>query len=121
MHFLGHFAAYCRILACILTFVIHEICVVCTKLLFILTISFLLIGFSTTLIGIGTQTLIQLNVEETYRARVLTWWSTISFGSLSLGGIFIGLCGEYIPLTMAMLMISIIGCLFSWYFSKFSF
>ena len=89
--------------------------------LIILTISFLLIGFSTTLIGIGTQTLIQLNVEETYRARVLTWWSTISFGSLSLGGIFIGLCGEYIPLTMAMLMISIIGFLLSWYFSKFSF
>ena len=89
--------------------------------LIILTISFLLIGFSTTLIGIGTQTLIQLNVEETYRARVLTWWSTISFGSLSLGGIFIGLCGEYIPLTMAMLMISIIGFLLSWYFSRFSF
>ena len=89
--------------------------------LIILTISFLLIGFSTTLIGIGTQTLIQLNVEETYRARVLTWWSTISFGSLSLGGVFIGLCGEYIPLTMAMLMISIIGFLLSLYFSKFSF
>ena len=89
--------------------------------LIILTISFLLIGFSTTLIGIGTQTLIQLNVEETYRARVLTWWSTISFGSLSLGGIFIGLCGEYIPLTIAMLMISIIGFLLSLYFSKFSF
>ena len=89
--------------------------------LFILTISFLLIGFSTTLVGIGTQTLIQLNVKETYRARVLTWWSTISFGALSLGGIFIGLCGEYIPLTLAILVISITGFLLLWYNSRFSF
>lgn len=77
--------------------------------LLILTISFLLIGFSSTLIGIGTQTLIQLNVEETYRARVLTWWSTISFGSLSLGGIIYGIFGEIITLNLIIIIMSIIG------------
>ena len=46
---------------------------------------FIVTGFTATLVGIGAQTLIQLEVNENYRARVMTWWSTISFGSLVFG------------------------------------
>ena len=55
-----------------------------------MAIFFTVVGFTTTAVGIGTQTIIQLEVEEVYRARVLTWWSSISFGSLTVGGIILG-------------------------------
>ena len=82
---------------------------------------FLFLGFSTTLIGIGTQTLIQLEVSEQFRARVLTWWSTISFGSLSIGGILIGLFGEIIPLELVLIITPIVGCLsYIYFFRRFN-
>ena len=60
-----------------------------------MAIFFTVVGFTTTAVGIGTQTIIQLEVEEVYRARVLTWWSSISFGSLTFGGIILGFVGEH--------------------------
>ena len=50
---------------------------------YIMAVAFTVVGFTTTIVGIGTQTIIQLEVEEFYRARVLTWWSSVSFGSLT--------------------------------------
>ena len=84
----------------------------------IIILLFLFLGFSTTLIGIGTQTLIQLEVSEQFRARVLTWWSTISFGSLSIGGILIGLFGEIIPLELVLIITPIVGYLLYIYFLR---
>ena len=59
--------------------------------------------------GIGTQTIIQMEVEDLCRARVLTWWSSLSFGSLTVGGILLGLAGEYIPLNIGLIIMPIIG------------
>ena len=87
----------------------------------IIILLFLFLGFSTTLIGIGTQTLIQLEVSEQFRARVLTWWSTISFGSLSIGGILIGLFGEIIPLELVLIITPIVGYLsYIYFFRRFN-
>ena len=71
--------------------------------------AFTVVGFTTTIVGIGTQTIIQLEVEEFYRARVLTWWSSVSFGSLTVGGIILGFAGEYIPLNIGLIIMPIIG------------
>ena len=76
-----------------------------------MAVFFTVVGFTTTAVGIGTQTIIQLEVEEVYRARVLTWWSSISFGSLTVGGIILGFVGEYIPLSNALLVMPIFGYL----------
>ena len=76
-----------------------------------MAVFFTIVGFTTTAVGIGTQTIIQLEVEEVYRARVLTWWSSISFGSLTVGGIILGFIGEYIPLSNALLVMPIVGYL----------
>ena len=76
-----------------------------------MAVFFSIVGFTTTAVGIGTQTIIQLEVEEVYRARVLTWWSSISFGSLTVGGIILGFVGEYIPLSNALLAMPIVGYL----------
>lgn len=76
-----------------------------------MAVFFTIVGFTTTAVGIGTQTIIQLEVEEVYRARVLTWWSSISFGSLTVGGIILGFVGEYVPLSNALLVMPIVGYL----------
>ena len=70
---------------------------------------FVLTGFTATVTGIGAQTLIQLEVDESYRARVMTWWSSVSFGSLTLGGILIGFFGDFTPIGDAIFMVMIPG------------
>ena len=64
---------------------------------------FIVTGFTATIVGIGAQTLIQLEVQERYRARVMTWWSTISFGSLFLGGAMAGFLGDIVGMDYAIL------------------
>ena len=82
---------------------------------------FLVMGFSTTMIGISTQTIIQLEVNDKYRARVLTWWSTISFGSLTLGGIILGIAGEFFPIKLGIIFMPIMGFIFyRYFFGKFN-
>ena len=70
---------------------------------------FIVTGFTATLVGIGAQTLIQLEVNENYRARVMTWWSTISFGSLVFGGIIIGFLGDIIGISNAIIIMMLGG------------
>ncbi len=70
-----------------------------------------LTGFTTTVTGIGAQTVIQINVPDRYRARVMTWWSTISHGSLALGGTVIGFLGDHITILTAIVLIMVPGFL----------
>jgi MFS family permease len=72
---------------------------------------FILTGFTATVTGIGAQTLIQLDVKEDYRARVMTWWSSVSFGSLTIGGILIGFLGDFVPIEDVILMVMVPGFL----------
>ena len=78
---------------------------------------FITTGFTATIVGIGAQTLIQLEVQESYRARVMTWWSTISFGSLVCGGAAVGFLGDLVGIDNAiwymMLFGGVIGLLVS--------
>ena len=69
----------------------------------VVSLIFIVTGFTATIVGIGAQTLIQLEVQESYRARVMTWWSTISFGSLFLGGTMAGLLGDIVGMDHAIL------------------
>ena len=86
-----------------------------------ISILFFLMGFTTTIIGITTQIIIQLQVIDNYRARVLTWWSSISFGSLTIGGIILGIFGEYFPLEYGIIFMSISGYLFfRLFYTKFN-
>jgi MFS family permease len=80
-----------------------------TNNLYLMSFLFIFVGFSTTVVGIGTQTIIQLEVDDLFRARVLTWWSSTSFGALTIGGILLGSIGEFIPLNLGMLIMPILG------------
>ena len=81
----------------------------CISDMYLMALAFIIVGFTSTVIGIGTQTIIQMEVEDFFRARVLTWWSSLSFGSLTVGGILLGLAGEYIPLNIGLIIMPVIG------------
>ena len=81
----------------------------CISDMYLMALAFIIVGFTSTVIGIGTQTIIQMEVEDFFRARVLTWWSSLSFGSLTVGGILLGVAGEYIPLNIGLIIMPIIG------------
>ena len=74
-----------------------------------LSLIFIVTGFTATIAGIGAQTVIQLEVEERYRARVMTWWSTISFGSLVVGGVVVGYLGDIMGIDNAILLMMLLG------------
>ena len=81
----------------------------CISDMYLMALAFIIVGFTSTVIGIGTQTIIQMEVEDFFRARVLTWWSSLSLGSVTVGGILLGLAGEYIPLNIGLIIMPIIG------------
>tara|TARA_B100002052_G_scaffold78674_1_gene71663 strand:+ start:5295 stop:6473 length:1179 start_codon:yes stop_codon:yes gene_type:complete len=89
-----------------------------TQNLILISSFFLIMGFSTTMIGISSQTIIQLKVNDKYRARVLTWWSTISFGSLTLGGIILGISGEFFSIRFGIISMPILGFITYKYFFR---
>jgi len=89
--------------------IIGTACLNLTSTIIPMSLIFVLTGFTATVAGIGAQTLIQLKVEEDYRARVMTWWSSVSFGSLTVGGILIGFFGDLMPIGDGILMVMIPG------------
>ena len=91
--------------------IVGTACLNLTGMIIPMSLIFVLTGFTATVAGIGAQTLIQLKVEEDYRARVMTWWSSVSFGSLTLGGILIGFLGDLTPIEDAILMVMLPGFL----------
>ena len=86
-------------------------CLKMTSMIIPMSLIFALTGFTATVAGIGAQTLIQLKVDEDYRARVMTWWSSVSFGSLTIGGILIGFFGDFVPIEDSILMMMVLGFL----------
>ncbi|NIW25336.1 MAG: MFS transporter [Gammaproteobacteria bacterium] len=52
------------------------------------------LGFCLTLVGIGSQTLIQTAVVEDMRARVLSLWAAVAFSAPALGGLLIGVAAQ---------------------------
>lgn len=52
------------------------------------------LGFCLTLVGIGSQTLIQTAVVEDMRARVLSLWAAVAFSAPALGGLLIGIAAQ---------------------------
>ena len=74
-----------------------------------MSVVFIICGFTTTLVGIGSQTIIQLKVEDHYRARVMAWWSSVSFGGLTLGGLLIGLIGDFTSINTAIFFVGVLG------------
>ena len=53
-----------------------------------------LTGGGLTLVGVGSQTALQLTVDNRLRGRVMSFWSATSFGGMALGGTLLGAISE---------------------------
>jgi MFS family permease len=49
-----------------------------------------LLGISLSFSGVGSQILIQTQVDDEVRGRVSSFWSMIAFGGTSLGALLVG-------------------------------
>ena len=74
-----------------------------------MSFTFLICGSTTTIVGIGAQSIIQLSVKENFRTRVVTWWSTISFACITFGGLIVGAIGDKLTINYGILLSSVIG------------
>lgn len=51
-------------------------------------------GFGLTAVGVGSQTALQLTVDNKLRGRVMSFWSATSFGGIAVGGTMLGAISE---------------------------
>jgi MFS family permease len=56
------------------------------------------LGFALTLVGIGSQSLIQTQVREAMRGRVLSLWAAVAFSAPAIGSVVIGSIADRVGL-----------------------
>jgi len=66
-------------------------------------------GFSASYAGITSQSILQISLEDGYRGRVMSLWTTVSFGAPALGALLMGALGESIGTGTAVAVIASIG------------
>jgi MFS family permease len=54
------------------------------------------LSFVLTLVGIGSQSLIQTQVDEAMRGRVLSLWAAVAFSAPAIGSVIIGVIADWI-------------------------
>jgi predicted MFS family arabinose efflux permease len=76
------------------------------------------LGFALTLVGIGSQSLIQTQVREAMRGRVLSLWAAVAFSAPAIGSVMIGSIADRIglgPTTLfSGLLCSVLAILLTW-------
>ena len=77
------------------------------------------LGFALTLVGIGSQTLIQTRVAEEMRGRVLSLWAAVAFSAPALGSVMIGAVAARIGIgtttLLSGLLCSVLAILLTWH------
>jgi len=59
------------------------------------------LGFTASMVGVGSQTIIQLAVDEGYRGRVMSLWTVVGFGGASLGALGLGALADLLGVPLA--------------------
>ncbi len=77
----------------------------------LVTVLCLVAGFSTTFVGVSSQTLLQLALADEFRGRVMSLWTMVSFGAPALGALLIGLFADRIGLDTALAAAAATGAL----------
>ena len=71
----------------------------------VLAIGFL--GFAGTLVGVGLQSAIQMQVEDHLRGRVMSLWMMVAMGGTALGSLLVGGMADALGLALALQIIGI--------------
>jgi len=62
-----------------------------------------LLGFAGTLVGVGMQSAIQIQVEDELRGRVMSLWIMVAMGGVAFGSMLVGALADAFGLTLALL------------------
>ena len=68
-------------------------------------------GFSASYAGITSQSILQISLQDEYRGRVMSLWTTVSFGAPAVGALLMGAIGEVSGTGAAVALIALIGLL----------
>ena len=72
-------------------------------------ISVFIIGFSMTINGIDLQAVVQLELNDTYRGRVMSLWVALVIGLAAVSAIFMGAIGDIFGIENTLIIFSILG------------
>lgn len=67
-----------------------------------------------TVIGTGSQALVQLTVADAYRGRVLSIWSMVSLGAPSIGAFTMGAVAERLGFGWTLLCFALLALMLTW-------
>jgi len=68
-------------------------------------------GFAASYAGITSQSILQISLEDAYRGRVMSLWTTLSFGAPAIGALLMGAMGELLGTGTAVAVIAATGLL----------
>ena len=63
------------------------------------------IGYSITMVAVSLQSVIQMDLDDNYRGRVMSFWTMITIGGGALGAMMMGLVGDAVGIASAQTMI----------------
>ncbi len=68
-------------------------------------------GFSASYAGISSQSILQVSLDDAYRGRVMSLWTTVSFGAPATGALLMGALGEAMGTGAAVVGVATAGLL----------
>lgn len=68
-------------------------------------------GFSASYAGITSQSILQISLDDSYRGRVMSLWTTVSFGAPAIGALMMGALGDSLGTGLAVTVIASVGLL----------
>jgi MFS family permease len=66
-------------------------------------------GFSASYSGITSQSILQISLQDEYRGRVMSLWTTVSFGAPAIGALLMGAIGEVLGAGVAVGVVAGVG------------
>jgi MFS family permease len=66
-------------------------------------------GFSASYSGITSQSILQISLQDEYRGRVMSLWTTVSFGAPAIGALLMGAMGEVLGTGAAVGVVAGVG------------
>lgn len=63
------------------------------------------IGYTITMVAVSLQSLIQMDLDDSYRGRVMSFWTMITIGGGALGALMMGAIGDVFGIAMAQITI----------------
>ena len=69
-----------------------------------------IVSFLNTITGVGVQSLLQQDIDDNFRGRVMSLWGAVSFGGVAIGGVAMGAAAEQFGLALTTIVWGALCC-----------